>query len=72
MRRLYNAICGYLEAAADEMRAPAEPEPNGTESMTERSADTGDRLMHSRHRGQSIDDDDGGVYRLGFNNNHTT
>ena len=26
--------------------------------------------LHSDHRAQSIDDDDGGVYRLGFNNDH--
>lgn len=60
---MYNAICGYLEAAADDMRAPAEPEPSGdTFTSTELDGREEPAEVHQQHRPPAN--------RLGFNNNH--
>lgn len=73
MRRLYNAVCGWLEADA-EARLRDEPEhPEGSTADTERSR-PGRTIpeMHREYRGTELEDD-GGEYRrrFGFNNDHT-
>lgn len=49
--RLYRAICAWLEASAATMTA------EHAHSYTQAPE------LHAGHRGQSVDDDDGGVYR---------
>lgn len=72
--RLYNAICGWLEAHATQMstnQTPDEhhPEGNNFTQAEHAHAYTSDPEMHTGYRGRSIDDDDGGEYRLGFQPN---
>ena len=74
MRRLYNAVCTWLEADAQSKGVEGEPQPSG-DNLTQLEHGPGygtQPEMHLANRGQSIDDDDGGVYRarLGFNNDH--
>ena len=72
--RLYDAICGWLEAHATQMstsQAPEEHHPEGNNFTRAEHAHcyTSDPELHAGHRGQSIDADDGGAYRLGFQPN---
>lgn len=70
MRRLYNAVCAWLEADA-EGRGGGEPIPEGNNFTTSEIDGRNEPMyMHGDHNRQSIDDDDSGVYRLGFNNQH--
>ncbi|WIV32213.1 hypothetical protein QN084_06270 [Paenarthrobacter sp. R1] len=68
MRRLYNAVCEWLEASAKAMSETAEPEPEGAGASQAEHAHsyTTKPEMHAGYGRGSIDDDDGGVYRLGF------
>ena len=70
MRRLYNAVCSWLEADA-QARGADEPQPEGNNFTQAEHAHayTSQPEMHAGHRGTSIDDDDGGAYRLGFQRN---
>lgn len=69
MRRLYNAICAWLEADAE--ARGGEPVPQGdTFTQAETDGRHEPMHMHADHNRQSIDDDDNGAYRLGFNNDH--
>ena len=71
MRRLYNAVCTWLEADAQTKGFEHEPIPEGN-NFTQAETDGRHEPMHMHgdHNRQSIDDDDSGTYRLGFNNNH--
>lgn len=65
MRRLYHAVCTWLEADAAAKTGDTEPQPEGN-NFTQ--AETGAVYsappeMHAGWRGQSLDDDDGGAYR---------
>lgn len=73
MRRLYNAVCDWLEADA-QSRMGNEPQPEGNNFTHAEHAHsfTSQPEMHAGHRGQSIDDDDGGVYRIGFQRRPTS
>lgn len=71
MKRLYDAVCEWLEADAASRGIDHEPIPEGN-NFTNAEID-GRREpmhMHGDHNRQSIDDDDGGAYRIGFNNDH--
>lgn len=71
MKRLYNAVCTWLEADAQAKGYEHEPAPEGNNfTHTELDGRHEPMHMHGDHNRQSIDGDDGGVYRLGFNNNH--
>lgn len=69
--RLYNAVCAWLEAQASQMGREDEPRPEGdVYSQAEHAHSYTSRPeLHAGHRAQSIDDDDGGAYRLGFQPN---
>jgi hypothetical protein len=76
--RLYAAICGWLEAHAASMSAePAqhEPQPEGNNFAQAEHAHayTSAPELHAGYSTQSIDDDQGGVYRtrpIGFRRNN--
>ena len=71
MRRLYNAVCTWIEADAASKGEPFEPQPEGNNfTHVEHAGNRGRNEMHGDSDRQSIDDDDGGSYRLGFNNQH--
>ena len=63
--RLYRAICAWLEAHAASMNTEQEPMPEGNNFAQAEYAHsyTAAPELHAGHRGQSIDDDEGGVYR---------
>ena len=67
--RLYNAICTWLEAHAAQMGRDAAPEDElhaegDVYSQAEHAHSYTSRPeLHAGHRGQSIDDDDGGAYK---------
>jgi len=72
--RLYNAICGWLEAHAAAMGADHEPVPEGNNfSQAEHAHSyTAPPELHAASDRQSLDDDQGGVYRvrpIGFRRN---
>lgn len=75
--RLYAAICQWLEADASAKGAPQEqhePHPEGNNFAQAEYAHsyTAAPELHAGYRGQSIDDDEGGVYRVrpaGFRRN---
>lgn len=72
--RLYKAVCAWLEAHAAQMGRegePAEPHPEGNNFAQAEHAHsfTSEPELHSGYRGTSLNDDDGGVYRLGFQPN---
>lgn len=74
--RLYNAICAWLEAHAASMGAQEEPQPEGNNFAQAEYAHSysAQPELHAGHRGQSLDDGDGGVYRvrpIGFAPNNT-
>lgn len=65
--RLYNAICGWLEASAEQMRGgPGELHPEGNNFTDTQLGDTLPTrpALHIGYGRQSGDDDDGGVYRV--------
>lgn len=66
--RLYRAVCAWLEAHAAQMGQDDGPHSEGdVYSQAEHAHSyTSQPELHAGHRGQSIDDDDGGAYRLGF------
>ena len=69
--RLYRAICAWLETSTAQMGDTGEP---GRDTQMDALVETAHSYtsqpeMHAAHRGQSVDDDDGGVYRLGFQRN---
>jgi len=69
--RLYRAVCAWLEASAAGMSEECEPQPEGNNFAQAEYAHsyTAAPELHAGHRGQSIDDDEGGVYRarpIGF------
>lgn len=73
MIRLYRAVCGWLEADA-QAKTGGEPQPEGNNfSQAEHAHSyTTQPELHNGYRGQSIDDDDGGAYRvrrIGFTRN---
>lgn len=71
MRRLYNAVCTWIEADAASKADPLEPQPEGNNFTTAEIDGRNEPMhMHGDHNRQSIDDDDSGAYRLGFNNQH--
>lgn len=75
MKRLYNAACAWLEADAAAKSAPApEPQPEGNNFAQAEYAHSfsGPPEMHAGYDRRSIDDDDSGVYRVGFQPNKTT
>lgn len=72
--RLYNAICGWLEAHAASMGAEQEPQPEGNNFAQAEHAHSysAPPELHLGSDRQSIDDDQGGVYRIrpiGFQRN---
>ncbi|WP_461169283.1 hypothetical protein [Arthrobacter sp. Z1-15] len=69
--RLYKAVCAWLEAHAQQMgHDDASDRDTQLDALVETSHSyTTQPEMHIAHRGQSIDDDDGGAYRLGFQRN---
>lgn len=69
--RLYNAICAWIEAHATQMGREEEHHPEGDNFAQAEHAHayTSTPEMHTGHHGRSIDDDDGGAYRLGFQPN---
>lgn len=68
MRRLYNAVCSWLEADAD-ARQGGEPHPEGNNfTQAEHAPGTNRQDLHGEANRESIDNDDGGAYRLGFHN----
>lgn len=70
--RLHNAVCAWLEAHAAQMRRdePTESREVQLDALVETAHSyTSPPELHAGHRGQSLDDDDGGVYkhgRIGF------
>lgn len=72
MRRLYNAVCDWLEADAQAKGGEPQPEGNNFTQAEHAHSFTTQPEMHAGHRGQSIDDDDGGVYRIGFQRRPTS
>lgn len=55
----------------DASQAEGDSHPQGdTYATAELDGRTEPAELHRERRGQSIDDDDGGAYRLGFNNDH--
>lgn len=67
MRRLYNAVCGWLEADAAMRTSEHEPQAEGNNfTQAERVNQPDADELHAGHRHQSIDDDDSGAYRIGF------
>lgn len=73
MRRLYRAVCDWLEADAATKRPQGgeEPHPRGdVYAMAEHAHSfTAAPELHAGVRPTSIDNDDGGAYRLGFQPN---
>lgn len=69
MRRLYRAVCGWLEAdaqaKADSPDADHQPEGNNFTQVETAHQYTSQPEMHSSYSRQSLDDDDGGVYKVG-------
>lgn len=66
MKRLYNAICTWLEADAQAKTETQEPQPEGNNFSHVETAHqyTSQPEMHSAYSRQSLDDDDGGVYKI--------
>lgn len=66
--RLYNAICTWLEAHAASMSAEDEPQPEGNNFAQAEHAHsyTSPPELHAGTSRQSLDDDDGGIYKIGF------
>lgn len=64
--RLYKAICAWLEADAAAKGGESEPQPEGNNFAQAEHAHsyTAQPEMHAGYRGQSIDDDEGGAYRV--------
>lgn len=67
--RLYRAVCAWIEAHAAQMghkNEPDEPHPEGDVYAQAEHAHsyTSQPELHAGHRGQSIDDDDGGAYKI--------
>lgn len=66
--RLYKAVCAWLEANAQQMGKvdEHEPHPEGDVYAQAEHAHsyTTQPEMHIANRGQSIDDDDGGAYKI--------
>lgn len=64
MKRLYDAVCGWLEASAEAMRDD-EPQREGDNFSTVDLGRTysADPEMHVGYRPQSIDDDNGATVR---------
>lgn len=72
MIRLYRAICTWLEADAEAKLQPSpEPQAEGNNFAQAEHAHsyTAPPEMHAGWGRQSIDDDEGGTYRLGFQPN---
>ena len=69
--RLYKAVCAWLEASAKQMGAEHEPIPEGNNFAQAEYAHayTAAPELHAGYSSQSIDDDQGGAYRLGFQPN---
>jgi len=69
--RLYSAVCAWLEASAKQMGTEREPQPEGNNFTQAEHAHayTSQPELHAGYSSQSIDDDQGGVYRLGFQRN---
>lgn len=71
MKRLYNAVCEWLEADAASRGIDHEPIPEGNNFTTLEIDGRHEPMhMHGDHNRQNIDDDDSGVYRTGFSNDH--
>lgn len=69
MRRLYRAICGWIEA--DTQARGGDPVPEGNNfTQAEHAPGTNRQDLHADANRESLDNDDGGVYRLGFNTQH--
>ncbi|OIH81945.1 hypothetical protein BLJ79_21545 [Arthrobacter sp. UCD-GKA] len=62
-------MCSWLEADAEARGGEPVPEGNNFASA-ELDGRHEPMHMHGDHNRQSIDDDDSGVYRTGFNNDH--
>jgi len=72
--RLYNAICAWLEASARSMGHEDEPQPEGNNFAQAEYAHSysAPPELHASSDRQSLDDDQGGVYRsrpTGFQRN---
>ena len=72
--RLYNAVCAWLEASAKAMGEEPEfaPEGAGQAQAEHAHAYSAPPELHAGSDRQSLDDDQGGVYRirpLGFQRN---
>jgi hypothetical protein len=69
MRRLYRAVCAWIEA---DTQTKLQPEPelhaegNNFAQAEHAHSYTTPPEMHSGWGRQSMDDNDGGTYRLGF------
>lgn len=66
--RLYKAVCAWLEANAQQMHRSDEHEPHPEGDVYAQAeyahSYTTQPEMHIANRGQSIDDDDGGAYKI--------
>lgn len=63
MRRLYNAVCGWLEASAEAMQGEPQREGDNFTTTDLGRPYSGDPEMHLGYRPQSIDDDNGATVR---------
>ncbi|MBB5748554.1 hypothetical protein [Micrococcus sp. TA1] len=67
MKRLYSAICGWLEADAAMRSTEHEAQREGNNfAQAERADQPQNDELHAAYRPESIHNDDGGAYRLGF------
>lgn len=66
--RLYNAVCAWLEAHAQQMGKDDSPEPHPEGDIYAQAEHahsyTSEPELHAGHRGTSLDDDDGGAYKI--------
>lgn len=72
--RLYRAVCAWLEASAKAMGEDQEPVPEGNNFAQAEHAHSfsAPPELHASSDRQSLDDDQGGVYRtrpIGFRRN---
>ncbi|MGP5071675.1 hypothetical protein ACTXI0_04625 [Arthrobacter rhombi] len=72
MRRLYNAVCSWIEAEVRAKDKPdPEPQPEGSFAQVENAGPSGmpPELMHGTPR-HGDEDEEGHAVRLGFNADH--
>lgn len=66
MRRLYNAVCAWLEADAQARLTEPEPQPEGAYSDAERDHRDQPVELHAERRYSQEDDEEFRAPRIGF------